>query len=312
MGLPPVRAAQLAGPTGVLEDFMKTFDTKAAALLALALAAPLPAAAQTGGADTWRQSTQVRFDQPVEIPGRVLPPGTYVFKLINSDTSKQTTVQIFNGNDTQPVATALTTQIQRTEPTDRTYFIFVDPSSQTGSGMSGTGSSGSGSTYGSGGTGSTSGSGSSGSDMSGSSGSGNTGSMSGSGNTGSMSGSGSAGSTGSGSMSGSGSSGGSYGTGATTSGSSVSASRPLILKAWFYPGKEYGQEFVYGQDRASLISGGQERYMEVGTDSRLSRMNATGTSGTGSTGSYGTGSGTSGNSSGSQPDTTGSGTSKDR
>jgi hypothetical protein len=39
-------------------------------------------------ADEWNKKTIVTFDQDVEIPGWVLPAGTYVFKLLNSGSSR--------------------------------------------------------------------------------------------------------------------------------------------------------------------------------------------------------------------------------
>jgi hypothetical protein len=35
-------------------------------------------------ADEWNQATLFTFSQPVQIPGHVLPAGTYVFELVNS------------------------------------------------------------------------------------------------------------------------------------------------------------------------------------------------------------------------------------
>lgn len=39
-------------------------------------------------ADAWNQKTVMTFNEPVEIPGRVLPAGTYVFKLIDSQSDR--------------------------------------------------------------------------------------------------------------------------------------------------------------------------------------------------------------------------------
>jgi hypothetical protein len=35
-------------------------------------------------ADEWNQATLITFSQPVQIPGRVLPAGTYLFELVNN------------------------------------------------------------------------------------------------------------------------------------------------------------------------------------------------------------------------------------
>jgi len=51
--------------------------------LALLIALAIPASA-----DEWNKKTTITFTDPVAIPGMVLPPGTYVFKLLNSATNR--------------------------------------------------------------------------------------------------------------------------------------------------------------------------------------------------------------------------------
>jgi hypothetical protein len=46
----------------------------------------------------------VTFDRPVEVPGKVLPPGTYTFKTLDSNDL----VQIFSADEKQLFATVLT------------------------------------------------------------------------------------------------------------------------------------------------------------------------------------------------------------
>jgi len=48
-------------------------------------------------ADDWDKKTTVTFDQDVEIPGQVLPAGTYVFKLFPSN-SDHFLVQVWDGS----------------------------------------------------------------------------------------------------------------------------------------------------------------------------------------------------------------------
>jgi|HubBroStandDraft_4_1064222.scaffolds.fasta_scaffold45096_1 hypothetical protein len=50
-------------------------------------------------ADEWNKKTVVTFTEPVQIPGAVLPAGTYVFKLMDS-ASDRNIVQIFNADET--------------------------------------------------------------------------------------------------------------------------------------------------------------------------------------------------------------------
>ena len=48
-------------------------------------------------ADGWNKSTKVTFNDPVQIPGQVLPAGTYVFRLLDSPADRHV-VQIFDAN----------------------------------------------------------------------------------------------------------------------------------------------------------------------------------------------------------------------
>ena len=74
-------------------------------------------------ADTWDKKTIVTFGDAVEIPGQVLPAGTYVFKLANSASDRHI-VQIWNADETEILATILTVPNYRLDPPDRTIFEF--------------------------------------------------------------------------------------------------------------------------------------------------------------------------------------------
>jgi len=92
------------------------------ALLSAALA---PAAK----ADAWNRKTVVTFSGPVEIPGvhlagwGVLPAGTYVFKILDSQSNRHI-VQIFNKEETQVYATILAIPNFRLQATDKTVITF--------------------------------------------------------------------------------------------------------------------------------------------------------------------------------------------
>src|SRR3954470_7413490 len=51
----------------------------------------------------------VTFDRPVEVPGKVLPPGSYMFKSVDNDEL----VQIFSGNEKQLFATVVVVPLDR-------------------------------------------------------------------------------------------------------------------------------------------------------------------------------------------------------
>src|SRR5215469_9909888 len=68
-------------------------------------------------ADEWNQKTIITFSGPVEIPGQVLPAGTYVFKLANSQTSRHI-VQVFNQDEDHVFGTFLAIPDYRLKPAD--------------------------------------------------------------------------------------------------------------------------------------------------------------------------------------------------
>ena len=53
-------------------------------------------------ADEWNQATFFTFSQPVQIPGQVLPAGTYLFELVNSFNHEM--VRISNADRTNVIA----------------------------------------------------------------------------------------------------------------------------------------------------------------------------------------------------------------
>jgi hypothetical protein len=74
-------------------------------------------------ADEWDKKTVLTFSQPVEIPGRVLPAGTYTFKLADSMSDRHI-VQIFNADGSQIIATVMTIPDYRLTSTDKTVIRF--------------------------------------------------------------------------------------------------------------------------------------------------------------------------------------------
>jgi hypothetical protein len=76
-------------------------------------------------ADETDQTTKLTFNEPVEIPGHVLPAGTYLFKL--ADQNDMNMVQIFNADGTRVYATLPTISAQRSEPPNNTVLIMAEP-----------------------------------------------------------------------------------------------------------------------------------------------------------------------------------------
>ena len=91
------------------------------ALAALTLAASLSVMC----ADTWDKKTIVSFSQPVEVPGAILQPGTYVMKLVNSQSDRHV-VQFTNERQNHVYATTIAIPAYRTQVTGRTVLTFYE------------------------------------------------------------------------------------------------------------------------------------------------------------------------------------------
>jgi hypothetical protein len=79
-------------------------------------------------AQTWNKRTSVTLSGPVEIPGKdaqVLPAGTYVFRLLDSQ-SNRNIVQIFNSDESHLYATIVAIPNYRLRATDRTVMTFAE------------------------------------------------------------------------------------------------------------------------------------------------------------------------------------------
>jgi len=93
--------------------------------IALALSLLWFVPASSARADQANDKTVLTFSQPVEIAGRVLPAGTYTFKLADS-LSDRHIVQIFNADESQIIATVLAIPDYRLTPTDETIIRFSE------------------------------------------------------------------------------------------------------------------------------------------------------------------------------------------
>jgi hypothetical protein len=87
----------------------------------LAVGVFLPAAR----AGEWNQMTKLSFTEPIEIPGAVLPAGTYWFVLLD-DAADRNIVQIYNEDWSQLYATVITIPTYRQEATDKSEVKFAE------------------------------------------------------------------------------------------------------------------------------------------------------------------------------------------
>jgi len=78
-------------------------------------------------ADAYNKITVMTFNQPFEIPGQVLPAGTYTFRLADS-LSDRIVVQIFNADGSRIIATVLAISNYRLQSTDKTVVTFSERS----------------------------------------------------------------------------------------------------------------------------------------------------------------------------------------
>lgn len=105
---------------------MKILKTAAAICCMAFIGAVIAPVAQ---ADAWNRKTVITFSAPVSIPGvhlagwGVLPAGTYVFKVMDSQSNRHI-VQIFNQEETTIYATILAIPNYRLKATDKTVVTF--------------------------------------------------------------------------------------------------------------------------------------------------------------------------------------------
>jgi len=107
---------------------MKRFIVGAMALSFALLVLAFPPGVR---ADEWNKKTVVTFSAPIEIPGvgaQILPAGTYVFKLLDSQSDRHI-VQIFNERQDHVFSTILAIPNFRLQATDKTVMTFKERAS---------------------------------------------------------------------------------------------------------------------------------------------------------------------------------------
>ena len=94
-------------------------------LVVLALAVLGALFAPRAGADEWNKKTVMTFSQPVEIPGQILPAGTYTIKLVDL-ASERHIVQFLDADGTKVLATVLAINNWRLRPTGKSVVTFAE------------------------------------------------------------------------------------------------------------------------------------------------------------------------------------------
>ena len=99
---------------------MKIHKSYIAVGMIIAFALFFEIAAHASEAD---QSTEITFNQPIQVPGQVLPAGTYLFKI---DTDDLNMVQIFNSDRTHLYATLETIPTENPQETGDTTVALAE------------------------------------------------------------------------------------------------------------------------------------------------------------------------------------------
>ena len=90
-----------------------------------ALAVLIALAPVTARADDYDKKTTITIDQPTEVPGIVLAPGTYVIKLLNSSSNRHI-VEIMNEKMDHLYALTFAVPAEKVEPKGRTVLTFYE------------------------------------------------------------------------------------------------------------------------------------------------------------------------------------------
>ncbi len=76
-------------------------------------------------ADAWDKKTILTINQPIQVEETYLDSGTYVFKLLNSNSNRHI-VQIFNGDQSHLINTVLAIPNYRLQPSGDSRFSFYE------------------------------------------------------------------------------------------------------------------------------------------------------------------------------------------
>ena len=91
--------------------------------IGLAVSVAVFVSVATVRADEWDKKSTLTFSQPFEVPGAILPAGTYIFKLADTLGDRHI-VQIFNADGLRLLATTMTIPDYRLKTTTETVVRF--------------------------------------------------------------------------------------------------------------------------------------------------------------------------------------------
>ena len=102
---------------------MKVYFRARERMVAGAICGIALAAAMTMRADEWDKRTILTVNQPIQVTDKVLEPGQYVFKLLDSSSNRHI-VQIFNSDETHLVDTIMAIPNYRLQVAGTSRFAF--------------------------------------------------------------------------------------------------------------------------------------------------------------------------------------------
>jgi hypothetical protein len=89
----------------------------------IAAASVLALTVSVASADTFNKKTKLTFSQPVRVPGTTLTAGSYIFKLVDSQ-SNRNIIQVMNTRENRVYATVLAIPDYRLNPSSQTVVTF--------------------------------------------------------------------------------------------------------------------------------------------------------------------------------------------
>lgn len=101
---------------------------RAIAVLVCFFASLLSLCAPEARADEWNEATKVTFNEPVEIPGRVLNAGTYWFTVLRDD-PEQNVVQVWNSTRQHLISMIMTVPDYRAQFSGHPVLKFEERAS---------------------------------------------------------------------------------------------------------------------------------------------------------------------------------------
>jgi hypothetical protein len=107
----------------IVKHYFRTITALAISLMGSALVPALKA-------DDWNHKTNIKIEHAIDVQGTVLPPGSYVVKLLSSTVDRRI-VQIYNADENQLIVTVLATSAYRLRAGNTDFMFYESGAGQT-------------------------------------------------------------------------------------------------------------------------------------------------------------------------------------